>query len=342
MDNQRKERRDRLIALSFVSVLLVLIYGPGAPWFIGADRFLYDQMASYVSNEPLENGLIVSINGSRMAPKEVSDQYGRLIQRFKKQNVKRIVLASPPALDKSGELPGWAATLSSGVPVYVPINHRLADVASKSGFLDVTVDNDGVFRRSELWKFHGGLMSPSLPLAMALDNPEAGADPRVSGAENAIYLSNYEPIPRLTAKEVLEDGFKGSGFVDTTVFIDAAPSIVAAAAVLPSGQFVTLSEITAALLANVEQRRSVIAPAWVRAMEVLAPALLAIVAVLFLPGRMRRDIIMISAIIIAGLILVEALLLVILRVRLDLGRPIFIFLGAPPFRVCKWRLSSSI
>ena len=339
MDNQRKERRDRLVALTFVSVLLVLIYGPGAPWFIGADRFLYDQMAGYVSNEPLENGLIVSINGSRMAPKEVSDQYGRLIQRFKKQNVKRIVLASPPALDEYAELPGWAATLSIGVPVYVPINHRLADVASKSGFLDVTVDNDGVFRRSELWKFHGGLMSPSLPLTMALDNPEAGADPRISGADEAIYLSNYEPIPRLTAKEVLEDGFKGSGFVDTTVFIDAAPSIVAAAAVLPSGQFVTLSEITAALLANVEQRRSVIAPAWVRAMEVLAPALLAIVAVLFLPGRMRRDIIMISAIIIAGLILVEALLLAILRVRLDLGRPIFIFLGVA---ILSWWLAGAV
>lgn len=339
MDKQRKERRNRLLTLSFVSVLLVLIYGPAAPWFIGADRFLYDQMAGYVSNDPLENGLIVSINATRMSPQEVLDQYGRLIQRFKNQKVKRIVLASPPELGESDELPGWAATLSSGVPVYVPNNHRLADVASKSGFLDVTADNDGVFRRSDLWKFHGGLMSPSLPLAMALDNPETGADPRLSGADDAIYLSNYAPIPRLTAKEVLEDGFIGDGFIDTTVFIDAAPPIVAAAAVLPSGQFVTHSEITAALLANVEQRRPVIAPAWTRALEVLAPALLAIVSVLFLPGRRRRNIVMMTMITVVGLILVEALMLTVLRVRLDLGRPIFIYLGVASL---SWWLAGAV
>ncbi len=339
MDKQRKERRDRLLALTFVSVLLVLIYGPAAPWFVGADRFLYDQMAGHVSNEPLENGLIVSINAGKMAPKEVLDQYGKLIQIFKSQNVKRIVLASPLEMEESGELPGWAATLSSGVPVYVPNDHRLANLATKSGFLDLTADSDGVFRRSGLWKFHGGLMSPSFPLAIALDNPDSAVDPRISGADDAIFLSNYNPIPRLTAKEVLEDGFDGTDFVDTTVFIDAAPPIVAAAAVLPSGQFVTHSEITAALLANVEQRQSVFAPAWIRALEVLAPALLAIVAVLFLPGRMRRDIIIMTAVIIAGLIFVEALLLAVLRVRLDLGRPIFLLLGVATL---SWWLAGAV
>ncbi len=339
MDKQRKERRDRLLALSFVSVLLVLVYGPAAPWFVGADRFLYDQMAGHVSNEPLENGLIVSIKAAKMAPKEVSDQYGRLIQIFKNQKVKRIVLASPLDMEKSGELPGWAATLSNGVPVYVPNNHRLASLATKSGFLDVTADSDGVFRRSGLWKFHGGLMSPSLPLAIAMDDPDSGADTRNFGADDAIFLSNYKPIPRLTAKAVLEDGFDGTGFVDTTVFIDAAPPIVAAAAVLPSGQFVTHSEITAALLANVEQRQSVFAPAWIRALEILVPALLTIVAVLFMPGRMRRDIIMMTAIMIAGLILVEALLLAVLRVRLDLGRSILIFLGVA---ILSWWLAGAV
>ena len=334
MDNQRKERRDRLVALSFVSVLLVLIYGPAAPWFVAADRIVYDQLAGIVRNEPLDNSLIVSISAGKMTPKEVSNQYGRLIQFFKNQNIMRMVLASPPDMDESAELPGWAATLSSGVPVYVPNGHRLAGVVSKSGFLDVTADNDGVFRRSALWKFHGGLMSPSLPLAIALDNPDSRADPRLSGADDAIFLSNYEPIPRMTAKEVLEGGFDGGDLVDTTVFIDAAPPIVAAAAVLPSGQFVTRSEITAALLANVEQGRSVFAPSWIRALEVLAPALLAIVAVLFMPGRMRRDIIVMTAVTIVGLIVIEALLLVILRVRLDLGRPIVIFLGAAI--LCWW------
>ena len=339
MDKERKERRDRLLALSFVSVLLVLIYGPAAPWFVAADRFLYDQMAGHVSNEPLENSLIVSINAGKLAPNEISNQYGKLIHFFKNQKVKRIVLASPPEFNDAGKLPGWAATLSIGVPVYVPNDHRLANLASKSGFLDVTPDNDGVFRRSGLWKLHGGQMSTSLPLAIALDNPDSGADPGISGADDAIYLSNYEPIPRLTAREVLEDGFDVSGFADTTVFVDAAPPIVAAVAVLPSGQFVTHSEITAALLANIEQRRSVIAPAWVKPMEVLVPALLAIVAVLFLPGHMRRDIIVMTAITIVGLILVEALMLAILRVRLDLGRPIFIFLGVA---ILSWWLAGAV
>jgi len=319
LDKQKKERRDRLLALSFVSVLLVLIYGPAAPWFVAADRFFYDQLAGHVRNAPLENGLIVSISAGKMAPEEVSDQYGRLIQRFKYQKVKRIVLANPPAMESNSDMPGWAVTLSSGVPVYVPNHHPLASLASKSGFLDITADNDGVFRRAGLWKFHGGQMSPSLPLAIALDNADSGVDPRVSGADDAIYLSNYEPVPRLTAKEALEEGFDASGYVDATVFIDAAPPIVAATAVLPSGQFVTHSEIAAALLASVEQKSAVIAPTWIRALEVLVPALLAIVAVLFMPGRMRKDILLMTVFTILGLIFIEALLLLILRVRLDLG-----------------------
>ena len=334
MDKGKKEHRDRLLALSFVSVLLVLIYGPAAPWFVAADRFLYDRMAGHVSSEPLENSLIVSINTAKMAPEEITDHYGKLIQIFKNQDIKRIILPSPPYIEGSAELPGWAATLSNGVPVYVPTGHRLADVANKNGFLDITPDSDGVFRRSGLWKFQGGLMSPSLPLAVAFDNLDVATDPRVSGADDAIYLSNYAPVPRLTAKAVLEDGFNAAQFVGTTVFIDAAPPIVGATAVLPSGQFVTHSEITAALLASVEQSRSVIAPAWVTAMEWLVPVLLAIVSVLFMPGRLRRDIAMMTAITVVGLILIEALLLAVLRVRLDLGRPIFIFLGVAI--LCWW------
>jgi serine/threonine-protein kinase len=334
LNKQRKEYRDRLVALSFVSVLLVLVYGPGAQWFVAADRFLYDRMATHVSNQPLENSLIVSINPAKKAPEEIAVQYGKLIQLFKNQGVRRIILPSPPKIDTSAELPGWAATLSVGVPVYTPIDHRLASVASKSGFLEITPDRDGVFRRSGLWKFQAGTMSPSLPLAIGLDGPDGGADPRISGAEDAIYLSNYEPIPRLTAKELLEQGIRATGHANTTVFIDASPPIVAAAAVLPSGQYVTHSEITAALLANVEQSRSVIAPSWVGAMEWLVPTLLAIVAVLYLPGRMRRDIVLITAITIVGLVLIEALMLAIGRIRLDLGRPIIILFGVAI--LCWW------
>lgn len=339
MDKQRKERRDRLVALSFVSVLLLVIYGPAAPWFVAADRILYDQMAGRIDNAPLENALIVTINDGKLAPQETMDQYGRLLQTFKYQDVKRIILADPPAIGEFDELPGWAATLTAGVPVYVPSEHRLANVSSKSGFVEITPDSDDVFRRAGLWKLHGGMMSPALPLAVALDNPDAVVDARISGADNAIYLSNYEPLPRLTAREVLDPGFDPTSYADATIFIDAAPPIVAAAAVLPSGQFVTHSEITAALLANVEQSRSVIAPSWITALEVLVPALLAIVAVLFMPGRTRREIIMMSAVICVGLVLVEAAMLGLLRVRIDLGRPILIFLGVA---ILSWWLAGTI
>jgi serine/threonine-protein kinase len=341
LDKQRKEHRDRLVALTFVSVLLVLIYGPGAPWFVAADRLLYDRLASHVKNEPLENALIVSINDRKMAPNDILNQYGKLIQLFKNHSVKRIILASPPEIDESADLPGWAATLSSGVPVYVPNGHRLAHVASKSGFLDIAPDSDGIFRESGLWRFGAGLMSPSLPLAVALDNPDVAtsSDPRFSGADDVIYLSNYEPIPRLTAKEALRQDFAAEKYAGATVFIDAAPPIVAAAARIPSGQFVTQSEITAALLANVEMSRAVISPSWVRALELLAPALLAITAVLFLPGRMRRDIVMLAAITAVGMVLIEALMLAIWRIRLDLGRPIFVFLGVA---ILSWWLAGAV
>jgi CHASE2 domain-containing sensor protein len=46
------QKRNRLIALSFASVLLLLVYGPLAPWFVTADRFLYDTFSSGLPNRP--------------------------------------------------------------------------------------------------------------------------------------------------------------------------------------------------------------------------------------------------------------------------------------------------
>ena len=89
----------------------------------------------------------------------------------------------------------------------------------------------------------------------------------------------------------------------------------------------TLSEITAALLADVEQDRTIIAPSWVGAMEWLAPVLLAIVAVLFMPDRSRKDIAVLAGTAIVILLLLETLFLYVLHARIDLGRPILIFAG---------------
>ncbi len=327
MDKQRKEHRDRLVTLSFVSVLLILIYGPGAPWFVGADRFLFDQFATHVRNAPLQNGLIVSINPSNKSADEVTAEYGRALKVFKEHNVERIIISQAPDMDDAAELPGWAAALSSGVPVFVPSDHRLADVATTTGILDLQPDSDDVLRRSRLWHLQGGIMSPSLPLSVALHDQDYATDPRISAADVAIYLTNYNPVDRLSAEEILAPDFQGDQLAGKTVFLDSEPPLVGAAAMLPSRQFVTRSEITATLLANIEREQTVIAPTWVRALDWLVPALLAIVAILFLPGRKRRDILLGVTIVVLGLIVIEAIFLLIGRVRLDLGRPVIIFLG---------------
>ena len=210
MDKQRKQQRDRLVVLSFVSVLLVLMYGPGAPWFVGADRFLFDQFATHVRNKPLANGMIVSINPAKKSADEVAAEYGRVLKVLNDNEAGRIVIPQAPALETISELPGWAATLSTGVPVFAPAGHRLADVATATGILGLRTDSDNVLRQSRLWHLHGGIMSPSLPLAVALHDQNQATDPRISAADSAIYLTNYKPIERLEAEEVLANDFRAS------------------------------------------------------------------------------------------------------------------------------------
>ncbi|MEX2123157.1 MAG: protein kinase [Woeseia sp.] len=328
MDKQKKERRDRMVVLSFVSALLLLVYGPAAEWFLAVDRLLYDQIAAHVGNEALEDGVIVSINPAKKEPSELSDLYGELVSKFTDMDAGRIVITQGPNLPPGGALPGWAAALGSGTPVFVPRDHPLSEVATKSGFLRLQPDTDGVLRRLSLWQFESGVMFPSLPLAIALNNPDNAANPRVSEGDDAVYLSNYEPLPRLSVEQVLSRDFSAEALRGKTVFLDAELPLVAAAAQLPSGQYVTRSEITAALLANIEQDRAIVAPAWVGALEWLAPALLAIVGVLFGPGRGRRDILVTAAVAVLVLVALEALMLAFGRVRFDLGRPIVIFAAA--------------
>lgn len=334
MEKRRKERRDRLVALSFVGVLLLLVYGPAAQWFVAADRGLYDQIAARVRNAPLDNAVIVSMDPDNKSAEELTALYGALIQKIKSQNARRIVIADPPDVAPGAELPGWAATLSSGAPVVVPRGHRLANVATRSGFFVLQPDSDGVLRRSSLWQFESGVMFPSLPLAVALQNPDFDADSPISGAEAAVYLSNYAELPRYSGAEVMHAGFPASALSGQTVFLDAEPPLVAAAATLPSGQYVTRSEITAALLANIEQDKAITTPIWVTALQWLTPALLAIVAVLYLTRRSRRDIFVLTAIVLVALVLVEVLLLAFGRIRLDLGRPAFIFTSVAV--LCWW------
>jgi len=285
----QKQKRNRLIALSFASVLLLLVYGPLAQWFIAADRVLYDKLATHLPTVALNHAIIVSVDPAKISADEISDTYGQLITVLGQSNVKRIIMTEPPAVPENGNVPGWAVAINSIVPVYAPTRHRFADLAKRDGFVDLTTDSDGVLRRAKLWQLDEGVMSPS--------------------------------------KDLLDEETDKSPLAGATVFVDSSPELVGAVAMLPSGQFVTVSEITAALLSDVENDRAIIAPSWVGAMEWLAPVLLAIISVLFMPDRNRKDIMLLAVVTVVVLLLFETLLLYILHVRMDLGRPILIFAG---------------
>ena len=327
MDISSNQKRNRLIALSFASVLLLLVYGPLAPWFLTADRFLYDSFASGLPNRPLDNAFIISIDPSRASHDEILAEYGQVLSVLTRSQAGRVVLPHPPELGSKERLPGWSAALGGPVPVYVPNGHRLAEITTHRGFMEFQPDDDGVLRRADLWQLNGAVMSPSLPLAIALDNDSLPPSRRMSASDDTVYLSNYHDLPRVPVDEILFGDFASTQLNDATIFLDHEPALVGASAVLPSGQFVTHSELTAALIADLESDRTVMIPAWVGALQWLAPVLLAILAVLFLPERDRRSIGVICIATVVGLLLVEMLLLYVLRVRLDVGRAALIFIG---------------
>lgn len=302
------------------------MYGPLAQWFVAADRALYDQLAGGRPAKALANAYIVSIDPQRATADDILSTYGRVIEKLQASNVGRIVLSNPPEIPASSELPGWAPLLSSGAPVFVPQRHRFAEISGNSGVVKLAVDSDGILRRSSLWHLNGGVMSPSLPLAIAFSDSATAAAPRMSGSDDAVYFSSYEEVPRIEVSDLLKSTdpnlLKGA-----TVFVDADPAIVGSVEVIPSGQFVTHSEITAALLADIQNNRMILAPSWARAMEYLLPALLAIVAILFMPDRNRREILVVTTTGVLALLLFQALLLMGLHVRIDLGRPILMFIG---------------
>ncbi len=322
-----KQKRNRLITLCFVTVLLALFYGPLAHWFVAADRIIYDRLATHLPNKPLDKAMIVSVDPTRMSHATIVDAYGKALRVLGEHGVRRIIMTQPPAAAANERLPSWVATFKSGTPVYVPSGHRYAEFAKRSGFVDVRPDADGVLRRANLWQLQDGAMTPSLSLAIAFDNKDVAVSPRLSSADDVIFLANYAALPRLTVADLLDSQFDRASLAGSTVFIDASPELVGAAAVLPSGQFVTQSEITASLLADVEQDRTITKPVWVAPAEWLVPVMLAIFAVVFMPGRSRHDILVLTGASVALLMLVETLLLYVLHVRIDLGRPILIFVG---------------
>ena len=171
MNTESKQKRNRIIALSFVSVLMLLVYGPLAQWFIAADRVVYDQIAARAPNMSLSDGFIVSIDPKRSSKSEILAQYGRIIETLQNNSVKRIILASPPDVSADAELPAWSALLSARIPVFVPTRHRFSDVAEHHGFVEFNPDDDRILRQTTLWQLNNGIYSPSLPLAASRLTP---------------------------------------------------------------------------------------------------------------------------------------------------------------------------
>jgi len=322
-----KQKRNRLIALSFVSVLLLLVYGPLAQWFVAADRMLYDLLASSMPNKALDNAYIISVDPAKQSNEQILDQYGAVIGALRRTGTRRIVLTNPPEISEQDALPRWSATLSSGVSVYVPTRHRLAETGVRAGFVEVQPDPDKILRRADLWYRNGDVMSPSLPLSIAFDNTDTSSQHRMSAADDAIYYSSYVALPRIEPRELLNGKVDFASLRGATVFVDNDPELTGAAAVLPSGQFATHSELIAALLSAIERDKAIVWPSWINALEVIVPALLAILAVLFMPDRNRRETVALTLTGVGIMLLVEVLLLLVLQIRIDLGRPILIFLG---------------
>ena len=129
MDIGSNQKRNRLIALSFASVLLLLVYGPLAPWFLTADRFLYDTYASGLPNRPLANAIIISIDPSRVSHNELLGEYGQVLSVLTRSQARRIILPQPPAIEADERLPGWSAALSGPVPVFFEDDRALDTVA---------------------------------------------------------------------------------------------------------------------------------------------------------------------------------------------------------------------
>jgi serine/threonine-protein kinase len=327
LDHARKQTRNRLVALAFASVLLLVIYGPLAPLFAGIDRFIYDLFAARMPGNALEGAVIISIDPQRARNDGELELYGEVIGKLRAAEVRRIILPNPPDIEPAAELPPWINAPDATVPLYVPASSRLVAGARRSGFVEYTPDTDGVLRGTSLWRLASGQMQPSLAIAIAFDSEALSEKQLKLGAEDRVYLSKYAELRRVAVDDLIFGYINSRSLTGLTVFVDSEPALEGATATLPSGQFVTTSEITAALLADIEQDRAIVSPSWIRVLEWLAPLLIAGVAVLLMPERNRRDILVTTLAFVVALLLLEALILLTMHIRIDLGRSVLVFSG---------------
>ncbi|NNE62296.1 MAG: protein kinase [Woeseia sp.] len=332
MNAQNLTNRDRLIALGFVSLLLVVMYGPAASFFVGADRFVYDQLAGRLVTQGVPDGIVVTVDPEGKSAADIAAEYGQVLARIRSHDSRRIIMTQPPAMAASEELPAWAVELRDGPPVFVPSRHPLAAISSASGIFEIVPDADGILRRSNLWFLDGSSVSPSLSPSLALAIALASSDglPAADMARNdaAMFIGGHRAMPSLSSEDLRAGRYSGADLRDKTVFVDASPEKVAAAAQLPSGQFVTSSELVAAMLGSIEAGVAITSPSWAGVMQILTPALFAVLAIMLLPGHSRRGILLTTVIAVVVLLVAQAALLKVAHLRFDLGRPIVVLVSA--------------
>ena len=270
--------------------MLLFVYGPAAQWTIKAEWFAYDQIVSRMEIEPLRQGTIVSINSENLSDDELLGRYEKVITSLKKHNVERIIATQHLPVQSQSKAPKWLQDIGQGIPVYLARSDVSSKFATQSGFIDTRPDDDGVLRQVVLWQWTDGGMTPSLPLAVAVDSKRRNPDLQL----DYIYLSKYKPVTRFTDQQILAADFDSSQLAGKTILLDLLPVSPETATKLPSGQLVTSAGLTGSLLAALEQGPLINAPLWSRVVEWLAPLVLTIIAVLFMPGIKRRNILLIT------------------------------------------------
>ena len=225
----KKQKLNRLIALIFASVLLLLVYGPMAPWFVAADRVLYDNLAAHVPAKPLGNAYIVSIDPAEVGEENLLKTYGQVMSVLSGTELQRIILSEPPELAADENLPGWSVAMSSQKRVYVPTRHRFADLATRDGFLQFEPDPDGVLRHVSLWLLHNGVMSPSLPLAVAFGRHRRTIGIDLNEAKLAHYRAGHDPSGEVSGEQLaaathLEFTSDAAALADAAIVVVVVPT----------------------------------------------------------------------------------------------------------------------
>ena len=222
-------------------------------------------------------------------------------------------------------LPAWTALLDFAQPGFVPTRHRLADVACDNGFVAFEPTGQCIAAiRTLATKQRRHVSFTSARRTIRSQRRDSGGV--FANADDVIYFSSYVDLPRIDVAKLLDENAADS-LRDATVLLIPTYRLLMPLRFYRPDSFVTISEITAALLADLENDRTISAPPGIKAMEYLIPAMLAIVAVLFCPTETDAISPSLRRLSLRYCCWLKLHSLFGLNIRIDLGRPILVFVG---------------